>query len=298
MVSNEEKNMKISNVLKEKRITLSFEVFPPKADSAFESVKQAAYSVAELKPDYMSVTYGAGGSTSDNTLAIAEGIQNEYGVTTIAHLTCVGATKESIQHSLLNMKNAGVENILALRGDKPKWMDGEPFTDYHYASDLVEEIKKYGGFCIGGACYPEGHPDALNKSQDIENLKKKVDAGCEFLTTQMFFDNNIFYDFLNRAESAGIRVPVIPGIMPITRASQVENVIRLSGCRLPESLKNITDRFADNKDALLQAGVIYASQQIIDLIANGITNIHIYSMNNAEVVRRIRDNLSGIIKEQ
>lgn len=297
MVSDEERIMKLSKVLKEKSITLSFEVFPPKADSAFESVKQAAYDVAELKPDYMSVTYGAGGSTSDNTLAIAEGIQKEYGVTTIAHLTCVGATKESIRNSLLNMKNAGVENILALRGDKPKWMDGEPFTDYHYASDLVEEIKKFGGFCIGGACYPEGHPDASGKSQDIENLKKKVDAGCEFLTTQMFFDNNIFYDFLNRAESAGIKVPVIPGIMPITRASQVDNVIRLSGCRLPESLKNITDRFADDKDALLQAGVIYASQQIIDLIANGITNIHIYSMNNAEVVRRIRDNLSGIIKE-
>lgn len=297
MVSDEERIMKLSRVLKEKRITLSFEVFPPKADSAFESVKQAAYSVAGLKPDYMSVTYGAGGSTSDNTLAIAEGIQKEYGVTTIAHLTCVGATKESIRNSLLNMKNAGVENILALRGDKPKWMDGEPFTDYHYASDLVEEIKKYGGFCIGGACYPEGHPDASGKSQDIENLKKKVDAGCEFLTTQMFFDNNIFYDFLNRAERAGIKVPVIPGIMPITRASQVDNVIRLSGCRLPESLKNITDRFADDKDALLQAGVIFASQQIIDLIANGITNIHIYSMNNAEVVRRIRDNLSGIIKE-
>lgn len=288
--------MKLSGILKEKRITLSFEVFPPKADSAFGSVKKAAYSVAGLKPDYMSVTYGAGGSTSNNTLAIAEGIQKEYGVTTIAHLTCVGATKESIQKSLLDMKNAGVENILALRGDKPEWMDREPFTDYQYASDLIEDIRKYGGFCIGGACYPEGHPDAADKNQDIENLKKKVDAGCEFLTTQMFFDNGIFYDFMDRAGRAGINIPVIPGIMPITRASQIENVIRLSGCRFPKSLKNITDRFADNKDALQQAGIIYASGQIIDLIANGIRNIHIYSMNNAEVVKEIRDNLSEIIK--
>lgn len=288
--------MKLSSVLNEKKITLSFEVFPPKSDADFESVRQAAYRVAELNPAYMSVTYGAGGSTSGNTFAIAEGIQKDYNVTTIAHLTCVGATKESINQSLTDMKKAGIENILALRGDRPKWMDGEPFTDYHYASELVSTIKEFGGFCVGGACYPEGHPDSVNKSEDIDNLKKKVDAGCEFLTTQMFFDNNIYYNFLYRVRSAGINIPVIPGIMPITRASQVENAIKLSGCNMPERFRNIVDRFGENKDAMMQAGIIYASEQIIDLIANGVNNIHIYSMNNAKVVKGIQDNLSEVVK--
>lgn len=287
--------MKLDRVLREKKITLSFEVFPPKANADYESVKQAAYRVAELHPDYMSVTYGAGGSTSGNTLAIAEGIQREYGVTAIAHLTCVGATKASIGQALTDMRSAGIENVLALRGDRPQWMQGEPFTDYHYASDLVETIRDFGGFCIGGACYPEGHPDASSKSEDIKNLKKKVDAGCDFLTTQMFFDNNIYYNFLYRVRSAGIEVPVIPGIMPITRASQVENAVRLSGCNMPERFRNIVDRFGAGREAMLQAGIIYASEQVIDLIANGVTNIHIYSMNNARVVQGIQNNLSEII---
>lgn len=287
--------MKLTSVLGQKRITLSFEVFPPKADSDFESVRQAAFQVAELRPDYMSVTYGAGGSTRDNTLSLAESIQKEYGVTAIAHLTCVGATKDSIRQALLDMRKSGIENILALRGDKPQWMEQEPFTDYHYASDLVAAIRDFGGFCIGGACYPEGHPDAVNKKEDILNLKKKVDAGCEFLTTQMFFDNNIYYNFLYRVRSAGIEVPVIPGIMPITRASQVKNAMRLSGCNMPERFKNIVDRFGTNKDAMMQAGIIYVSEQIIDLIANGVANIHIYSMNHAKVVKGILDNLSEIV---
>ncbi len=287
--------MQLTSVLGQKRITLSFEVFPPKADLDFESVRQAAFQVAKLGPDYMSVTYGAGGSTRDNTLALAEDIQKEYGVTAIAHLTCVGATKDSIQEALRDMRHSGIENILALRGDRPQWMEQEPFTDYHYASDLVAAIKEFGGFCIGGACYPEGHPDAANKKEDILNLKKKVDAGCEFLTTQMFFDNNIYYNFLYRVRSAGIEVPVIPGIMPISRASQVKNAIRLSGCNMPERFKNIVDRFGTNKDAMMQAGIIYASEQIIDLIANGVNNIHIYSMNHANVVRGIMENLSEIV---
>ena len=287
--------MKLTSVLGQKRITLSFEVFPPKADLDFESVRQAAFQVAKLGPDYMSVTYGAGGSTRDNTLALAEDIQKEYGVTAIAHLTCVGATKDSIQEALRDMRHSGIENILALRGDRPQWMEQEPFTDYHYASDLVAAIKEFGGFCIGGACYPEGHPDAANKKEDILNLKKKVDAGCEFLTTQMFFDNNIYYNFLYRVRSAGIEVPVIPGIMPISRASQVKNAIRLSGCNMPERFKNIVDRFGTNKDAMMQAGIIYASEQIIDLIANGVNNIHIYYMNHANVVRGIMENLSEIV---
>lgn len=287
--------MKLNTILGKGKITLSFEVFPPKSDADFESVRRAAYNVAALRPSYMSVTYGAGGSTSKNTLAIAEGIQKEYDVPAIAHLTCVGATKASIQQALTDMRAAGVENVLALRGDRPAWMEGEPFTDYHYASELVETIREFGGFCIGGACYPEGHPDAENKSEDIRNLKKKVDAGCEFLTTQMFFDNNIFYNFLYRAREVGIEAPIIPGIMPITRATQMKNAIRLSGCNMPERFINIVDRFGTNKDAMQQAGIVYASDQIIDLIANGITNIHVYSMNNSKTAQGILENLSAIV---
>ena len=288
--------MEIKDILGKDKVTLSFEVFPPKQTSNSMEVEKAAYGVAELKPSYMSVTYGAGGSTRSNTLRIAQKIQDTYGITTIAHLTCVGATKESINSALKDLREAGVSNILALRGDKPRDFQGEPFVDYHYASELVEDIKRFGGFCVGGACYPEGHIDSVNKREDIANLKKKVDAGCEFLTTQMFFDNNIFYNFLFKAREAGITVPVIPGIMPITRANQVANAVSLSGCNVPERFKSIVDRFGDNPKAMQQAGIAYAKDQIIDLIANGINNIHVYSMNKPEVAKGIMDNLSEIIK--
>lgn len=289
--------MKISDILREDKTTISFEVFPPKTTANFESVKKAALGVAALHPDYMSVTYGAGGSDRGNTLHIAEEIQKAENVTTIAHLTCVGAGKEDIRTALSEMKEAGIENILALRGDRPKDFDGAPFKEYHYASELVATIKEYGDFCVGGACYPEGHPDSTNKKEDIKNLKKKVDAGCEFLTTQMFFDNNIFYSFLYKAREAGILVPVIPGIMPITRANQVENAVRLSGCNVPERFRSIVDCFGENPAAMQQAGIAYATDQIIDLIANGIRHIHVYSMNKPEVAKGILDNLSDIIRQ-
>lgn len=289
--------MKISDILREDKTTISFEVFPPKTTANFESVKKAALGVAALHPDYMSVTYGAGGSSRGNTLHIAEEIQKAENVTTIAHLTCVGAGKEDIKTALSEMKAAGIENILALRGDRPKDFDGEPFKEYRYASELVETIKEYGDFCVGGACYPEGHPDSVNKKEDIKNLKKKVDAGCEFLTTQMFFDNNIFYSFLYKAREAGILVPVIPGIMPITRANQVENAVRLSGCNVPERFRSIVDCFGENPAAMQQAGIAYATDQIIDLIANGIRHIHVYSMNKPEVAKGILDNLSDIVRQ-
>lgn len=289
--------MKISDILREGKTTISFEVFPPKTTANFESVKKAALGVAALHPDYMSVTYGAGGSDRGNTLHIAEEIQKAENVTTIAHLTCVGAGKEDIRTALSEMKEAGIENILALRGDRPKDFDGDPFKEYHYASELVATIKEYGDFCVGGACYPEGHPDSTNKKEDIKNLKKKVDAGCEFLTTQMFFDNNIFYSFLYKAREAGILVPVIPGIMPITRANQVENAVRLSGCNVPERFRSIVDCFGENPAAMQQAGIAYATDQIIDLIANGIRHIHVYSMNKPEVAKGILDNLSDIVRQ-
>lgn len=291
-----ERLMKIGSMLTNEKITLSFEVFPPKKDADFERVKEAACRVAALQPDYMSVTYGAGGSTQGHTIAIAEGLQKEYGVPVIAHLTCVGATRVSIRAALEKMKAAGVENILALRGDRPQWMEGDPFTDYQHASELAETIREFGGFCIGGACYPESHPDSPDRQEDIRNLKRKVDAGCEFLTTQMFFDNSIYYNFLYRVREAGIGVPVIPGIMPITRAKQLENAVRLSGCNVPGRFRSLADRFGSDNVAMEQAGIIYATDQIIDLLANGIRHIHIYSMNNARVVRKIQENLSDIIK--
>ncbi len=287
--------MKISEILLKNDVTLSFEVFPPKVTSDYETVQRAAYGVAKLKPDYMSVTYGAGGSTRGNTLKIAKGIQEEFGVTTIAHLTCVGATKEGIRQALEEMKAAGIENVLALRGDKPKDCEGDPFVDYHYASELAADIRAFGGMCIGGACYPEGHVESENTKEDILNLKKKVDAGCEYLTTQMFFDNNIFYNFLCRVREAGIDVPVIPGIMPITRPSQLRSAVRLSGCNVPMRFRSIVDCFGRNPEAMQQAGIIYATDQIIDLIANGIRHVHVYSMNKPEVVRGIQESLNKII---
>ena len=288
--------MKIREMLQKDYVTLSFEVFPPKTEANFQSVYQAAMDVAALKPSYMSVTYGAGGSTRGNTVTIAKDIQDKVGVEAIAHLTCVGAAREDIRQSLKELKAAGIENILALRGDRPKNFEGEPFIDYHYASELVEEIKAFGDFCVGGACYPEGHVDAVNKKADIANLKKKVDAGCEYLTTQMFFDNNIYYNFLYRIREAGITVPVIPGIMPITRATQVKTACSLSGCNVPERFRNLVDHFGENPLAMQQAGIAYATDQIIDLIANGVRHIHVYSMNKPEVAAGIQRNLSEILK--
>lgn len=288
--------MKIKEILKSKETTLSFEVFPPKAVSTFSNVKKAALDVASLSPDYMSITYGASGSIKDNTVDMAAEIQRVTGVTTIAHLTCIGADRQMMHEALDNIKRNNIENILALRGDMPKVLDCEPFIDYRYASDLVRDIKSYGDFCVGGACYPEGHIEATNKRTDIDNLKLKVDAGCDYLTTQMFFDNNIFYKFLYRVREHGIFVPIIPGIMPITRASQVKRAIELSGTNMPERFRNLVDHFGCNPAAMQQAGIAYATDQIIDLIANGISNIHVYSMNSPHVASSIQKNLSEILR--
>lgn len=288
--------MKISEVLKQDKPTLSFEVFPPKKDTDFAQVEAAATQIAALNPSYMSVTYGAGGSTKGLTIRLAEEIQKKYDVATIAHLTCVCAGKDSIRQALSDMKAAGIENILALRGDIPRDYEGEVFTDFAHASELAELIKACGDFCVGGACYPEVHPDSADRNADIEGLKRKVEAGCEYLTTQMFFDNNIFFNFMYRIREAGITVPVIPGIMPITKRAQVKNAVKLSGCNVPERFKNIVDRFGDTESAMSQAGVAYATDQIIDLIANGVNHIYIYSMNKPEIAKAIQDNLSEIIK--
>ena len=280
--------MKIRDLITQDKATLSFEVFPPKKDTDFADVEAAALGIAAFKPDYMSVTYGAGGSTKGHTIQLAQEIQEKYDVPTIAHLTCVCASKD--------MKNAGIENILALRGDIPKNYDGQVFAEFSHASELVELIKETGDFCVGGACYPEVHPDSANKHEDIIGLKKKVDAGCDYLTTQMFFDNNIFFNFMYRIREAGISVPIIPGIMPITRRVQVKNAVKLSGCNVPERFKSIVDAFGDTEAAMRQAGIAYATDQIIDLMANGVKHIHVYSMNKPEVAAGIQKNLSEILK--
>ena len=288
--------MKIRDLITQDKATLSFEVFPPKKDTDFADVEAAALGIAAFKPDYMSVTYGAGGSTKGHTIQLAREIQEKYDVPTIAHLTCVCASKEGIKTALADMKNAGIENILALRGDIPKNYDGQVFAEFSHASELVELIKETGDFCVGGACYPEVHPDSANKHEDIIGLKKKVDAGCDYLTTQMFFDNNIFFNFMYRIREAGIPVPIIPGIMPITRRVQVKNAVKLSGCNVPERFKSIVDAFGDTEAAMRQAGIAYATDQIIDLMANGVKHIHVYSMNKPEVAVGIQKNLSEILK--
>ena len=291
--------MKIIDIIKTGKPTLSFEVFPPKTDSSFESVKYATEEIAKLHPSFMSVTYGAGGGTSKYTLEIAENIKKNYDVPTLAHLTCVSSTKETVKERIKAIKSAGIQNIMALRGDlTPELEKSDRSTwDYRNAIDLVREIKDADGdFCIAGACYPEIHPESENQREDIKYLKEKVDAGVDFLTTQMFFDNNLLYNFLYKIREAGITVPIVPGIMPITNANQVERAIKLSGSFMPVRFKALVDKFGHNPEAMRQAGIAYATDQIIDLYANGINAIHVYSMNKPEVAKAIQSNVSEIIK--
>ncbi|MBQ4160926.1 MAG: methylenetetrahydrofolate reductase [Clostridia bacterium] len=291
--------MKISELFKQDRPSLSFEVFPPKTDSSFDSVRSATEEIAKLRPSFMSVTYGAGGGTSRYTLEIAKNIKQNYGVPTLAHLTCVSSTKETVHERIEEIKAAGIENIMALRGDLTPELENSDRSkwDYRHAVDLIRDIKESGtDFCIGGACYPEIHPESKNQAEDIKYLKEKVDAGCSFLTTQMFFDNNLLYNFLYKIREAGITVPILAGIMPITNANQVERAIKLSGSFMPQRFKSIVDKFGTNPEAMMQAGIAYATDQIIDLFANGINAVHVYSMNKPQVAAKIQANISEIIK--
>ncbi len=287
--------MKIIDILKETTPHISFEVFPPKTDDKFESVLYATDEIAKLKPSYMSVTYGAGGGTSKNTVKIASHIKDDLGVTSLAHLTCVSSTKEKVHSVIRELEENGIENVLALLGDIPADLDFPLPNQYKYAYELVKEVRESGDFCIGAACYPEGHVEAEHKKDDIQNLKQKVDCGVDFLTTQMFFDNNIFYNFLYRIREKGIMVPVQPGIMPITNAKQMKRSIAMSGTRLPQRFIDLLDRFGDHPAAMKQAGIAYATDQIIDLFANGINHVHVYSMNKPEVAQAIMRNLSDIV---
>ena len=286
--------MKISDILKEDRVTLTYEVFPPRAGDTYEAVAEKARTISALRPAFMSVTYRAGGDTSDYTVELASDISRRFGVESLAHLTCVSSTRQQVADVLVKLREHGVQNILALRGDIPP--EGPTAHDYAYATELVRDIKSQGDFCVGGACYPEGHPEAGGTAADIEHLKEKVDAGCEFLITQMFFDNSIFYNFLYRIRERGIDVPVVAGIMPVTNAKQVKRITQLSGNFLPEKFKAVVDRFGGDPAAMRQAGVAYATGQIIDLIANGVNHIHVFTMNKPEVAQGIHASLSELLK--
>ena len=290
--------MKLTEIFDKNLRSLSFEVFPPKTDDVYDSVKTATEEIAKLSPSFMSVTYGAGGGTSKYTLDIAKNLRDQYGVPSLAHLTCVSSTRETVKARIADFQAAGIKNVMALRGDIPKDMQGADRSGwaYRHATDLIAELKDSGAdFCIGGACYPETHPESLSAKEDIRRLKEKVDAGCSFLTTQMFFDNNLFYNFLYKIREAGITVPVVAGIMPITNAKQIRRAIELSGSFMPRRFQALVDGFGGDPAAMKQAGIAYATDQIIDLFANGIHNVHVYSMNKPEVAFAIQSNLSDII---
>lgn len=283
--------MKITELLKDDKPCISCELFPPKAGSELQNALKIVDKIAEIKPHFMSVIYGAGGTSAGQTVAIAKAVE-EHNIPALAHLTCIDATGDGIESMLGKFRDNGIQNVLALRGDavtdKPR--------EFMHASDLMRKISASGDFCIGGACYPEGHPEAGSLDKDIENTKKKIDAGCEFLVAQMCFDNNIMYNYMYRLLRNGIDVPVVAGIMPVTNAKQINRICELSGTKLPLHYRAIVERFADDPQALMQAGIAYALGQIIDLIANGFKNIHVYTMNKPEVIGGIMKNLSEIIK--
>lgn len=290
--------MKIIDILNQEKMSLSFEVFPPKKESSYESVRSATEEIGALKPAFMSVTYGAGGGISQYTIDIAKNLMEKYQVPMLAHLTCVSSSREMIAQKIQDMREAGIENVMALRGDlTPELMESDRSGwDYHYAVELVRQLRQAEpSLCIGGACYPEVHPESRSQREDIRHLKEKVDAGVDFLTTQMVFDNNLFFNFMYKLREAGVTVPVLPGIMPITNANQVERAIKLSGSFMPQRFKALVDKFGSDPAAMRQAGIAYATDQIIDLYANGITNVHVYSMNKPEVAKGIINNVSNIL---
>ncbi len=274
--------------------TISFEIFPPKRDMALDPVKETVKELATLKPSAISVTYGAaGGSSSVNTSAMASFIQNECGVPAVAHLTCVNSTHHTVMSELQKLRALGVKRILALRGDR---VEGEAPGEFEHAIELVRIIRAFGGFSIGGACYPEGHPESEHLKDDIERIREKADAGLDFLVSQMIFDNPTFYAYLSRLQGAGVHIPVIPGIMPVVNAKSIRRICALSGTQLPPRFKAIVDRFGEDERSMRSAGISFATEQIIDLYANGIKGVHLYTMNKPEVARAIMENLKGIVE--
>ena len=288
--------MKVKDIIKNNKVTVSFEVFPPKEWDKVESTKAVINELAKLSPSFVSVTYGAAGTTSGFTTEIANSVK-ENGITPLAHLTCLTSTRDKIHTVVNELKENGIENILALRGDIPKDFVFPDKQYYTYASQLIEEIHTLGDFCVGGACYPEIHPESENRVTDIAHLKEKVDCGLDFLTTQMFFDNEVFYNFREMCAIKGIDVPLVAGIMPITNVNLIERTVKLAGCSLPKKFTKLVDRFGTNNAAMKQAGIIYAMEQIVDLLANGVNNIHIYTMNKPDIAEKITQGIGDIINE-
>ncbi len=289
--------MRITDIIKDNKVHISFEVFPPKTDAGVASVWRTTGALSTMNPAFISVTYGAGGGTSKNTVKLASHIQNALGIPSIAHLTCVSSTKEQVEGMLQEIQSEGIQNIMALRGDIPDKADFPVPDQYHYAYELIQQIRNTGDFCIGAACYPEGHPESKSKEEDLQHLKEKVDCGVDFMTTQMFFDNEVFYDFLGNVRGKGMDIPVLPGIMPITSGKQINRIGVLSGAALPPRFRRMCEHYGDNDAAMMQAGIAFATEQIIDLIANGVKNIHVYTMNKPEIAAAILANISEIIKE-
>lgn len=288
--------MKIAEIFRAKPITLSFEVFPPKTDDAYDSVAQAVTALSFLAPDYMSVTYGAGGGTSKNTVRIASEIQKNLHTTALAHLTCVNSTGADVKGILAQLKDNGIENVLALRGDRPSEPpDVSRPEEYRYAYQLISDIRAAGDFCIGAACYPEGHVESVSLEEDLIHLREKVQSGVDFLVTQMFFENRSMYSFMDRAAQIGITVPVIVGIMPVVSSKSIRRMVDLSGTSLTPRLNSLLDKWGDDPDAMMQAGIIHASEQIVDLVSNGVRGIHIYTMNKPEVAQAIYRNIRFLI---
>lgn len=287
--------MNIKDILNSKKISVSCEIFPPKQSGELQQAEEVVQELATVRPDFISVTYGAGGGTKANTVHLARIVQ-KHGIPALAHLTCVSSTREMVKNTLAELRANHIENVLALRGDLPQ--DGEMpiHQQYRYASELVREIRAQGDFCIGAACYPEGHLESASRQEDIAHLKEKVDCGCDFLTTQMFFDNDVFYNFLYRILAQDIRVPVVAGIMPVTNAKQIARICSLSGAVFPPRFANMADRFANDPISMRQAGIAYATEQIVDLISNGVCAIHIYTMNQPDIAIKIYENISEIIK--
>lgn len=288
--------MYISDIIKSKKTTVSFEVFPPKKTEMFADVRKAVAELSGLGPDFISVTYGAGGGTSAYTADISAEIQNSHGITSLSHLTCVASTKAEIETLAANLKEKGIENILAMRGDIPEGaVDFPNPKQYRYACELIAHLHEIGGFCIGGACYPEGHVECPDKEKDLDNLKNKVDTGCDFLISQLFFDNEKYLDFLSRCAGKGIDVPVLAGIMPVQNAKQIKRMCSMSGATLPPKFTRMVERYQDDTPSLLKAGIAYATDQIVDLIASGVRGIHIYTMNKPPIAEAVMKNIAGLI---
>ena len=285
--------MKIGDILAAGRPSVSFEIFPPKRDAPFDGIRETVRRLARQKPAFMSVTYGASGNANANTVEVADFVQ-KCGVCALAHLTCLTSSRERIADEIKALRKAGVENILCLRGDMPRDASEPPPGCFAHAIDLVRALRP-SGFCLGGACYPERHPECEHMEDDIAYLREKVEAGLDFVTTQMFFDNNVFFRYLAKLRDRGVTVPVIAGIMPVTNGRQIERICRLSGTYLPSRFKSIVDRYGDRPPAMLDAGVAYATEQIVDLFANGVNAVHVYTMNRPEVAERIMRNLEGIL---